>query len=66
MDTNCLLSLLKGLKKYDTIQLYDHIGKVCKGIMRGVKTEGEASFRLIRAVLREHLQQNGKVFPRRV
>ncbi len=52
----------EGLKKYDAIQLYDHIGKVCKGIMRGFKTEEEASFRLIRAVLREHLPQNGKVF----
>ncbi len=32
----------EGLKKYDAIQLYDHIGKVCKGIMRGVKTEEKA------------------------
>ena len=52
----------EGLKKYDTIQLYDQIGRVCGGVMRGVRTEEEASLRLIRAVLREHLPQNSKVF----
>ncbi len=52
----------ESLRKLNSSQVIDHLTKIVQGLFQDVNTKDDAVYVMVKALLREHLPQNGRVF----